>query len=105
MHMIVAIIQPTKLSTVKQALVELGIEDLNISEASGYGRQRGQTASFRGNEYHVELLRKLIIEFVVSDLQLDSVIDVVSRAAKTGKEGEIGDGKVFVMPIAEAIEL
>jgi len=105
MHMIMAVIQPTKLSTVREALVDLGIEDIAVSDASGYGRQRGQRPSFRGNEYRVELLRKIILEFVVSDQNLEQVLDVINRSARTGADGEIGDGKIFVMPIAEVIPI
>jgi len=103
--MIMAVIQPTKLSTVREALVDLGIEDIAVSDASGYGRQRGQRPSFRGNEYRVELLRKIILEFVVSDQNLEQVLDVINRSARTGADGEIGDGKIFVMPIAEVIPI
>lgn len=105
MHMIMAVIQPTKLSTVREALIDLGIEDISVSDASGYGRQRGQKASFRGNEYKVDLLRKVILDFVVHDQDLESVIEVVRRSAKTGADGEIGDGKVFVMPLANVLTI
>ena len=105
MHMIRAIIQPTKLSTVRDALSELGIDNLTISDATGYGRQRGQRPSFRGNEYKVDLLRKIVLEMVVSDQDMEAVLETISRVAKTGAEGQIGDGKVFVMPIAGAIEI
>jgi len=103
--MIRAIIQPTKLSTVRDALAELGVANLTISDATGYGRQRGQRPSFRGNEYKVDLLRKIVLEMVVSDQDIEAVLETVSRVAKTGTDGQIGDGKIFVMPIAGAIEI
>ncbi|QDV63415.1 MULTISPECIES: P-II family nitrogen regulator [Crateriforma] len=104
MHLIRAVIQPTKLSTVRDALAELGVQNLTISDATGYGRQRGQRPSFRGNEYKVDLLRKIILEMVVSDQDIESVLETLGKVAKTGTEGQIGDGKIFLMPIADSID-
>ncbi|MEM9646777.1 MAG: P-II family nitrogen regulator [Planctomycetota bacterium] len=105
MHLIRAIIQPTKLSNVRDALVNVGVGEISISDATGYGRQRGQRPSFRGNEYKVDLLRKIVLEMVVSDQIIDDVLATIERVAKTGADGQIGDGKVFVMPIAQAIDI
>ena len=105
MQLIVAIIQPTKLSTVREALQEIGISNATVCDALGYGRQRGQKSYFRGNEYHVDLLRKIEIEIAVSDEKLQLCIDTIRRSALTGSEGQIGDGKIFVMPIGEVIDM
>jgi nitrogen regulatory protein P-II 1 len=105
MRVVVAIIQPTKLSRVWEALSELCIDDISVCDAMGFGQQRGQTALFRGNEYKVDLLRKVVIEFLVHEDQLDSAIDSISRNALTGSTGQIGDGKIFVLPVAEAIDI
>ena len=105
MRMIVAIIQPTKLSTVREALADAGIESMTVCDALGYGRQRGQTAKFRGHEYRVDLLRKVALEIVVVDEQLERTLELLCRVARTGSEGEIGDGKIFVLPMADAIDI
>ncbi|MEM9587095.1 MAG: P-II family nitrogen regulator [Planctomycetota bacterium] len=105
MKLINAIIQPTKLSTVREALREIGIDQVSILDAIGYGRQRGQKASFRGNEYRVDMLRKITLEVLVQDDDVERVIDAIGTNARTGSDGEIGDGKIFVLPAAEAIDL
>lgn len=105
MQLITAIIQPTKLSSVRDALQELGVDHITVCDAMGYGRQHGQTASFRGNEYRVDLLRKISIEVAVPDHDLDRVLAAVRKSAITGSEGQIGDGKVFVVPIVQAIDI
>lgn len=105
MRMIVAIIQPTKLSTVRDALREFGVIQITVCDAMGYGRQRGQKASFRGNEYRVDLLRKIALEIVVTDDAVESTIELICRTARTGSDGEIGDGKIFLLPVAEGIDL
>jgi len=103
--MILATIQPTKLSTVRQALAQVGVTSLTVCDAQGYARQRGQTAHFRGNEYRVDLLRKVTLEIGVQEDQLETVIDTIRTAARTGREGQIGDGKIFVMPMASVIDI
>jgi nitrogen regulatory protein P-II 1 len=105
MRMIIAVIQPTKLSTVRDALADAGIESYTVCDALGYGRQRGQKETFRGNEYRVDLLRKLTLEIVVTDDLLDRTLDLLCAVARTGSEGEIGDGKIFVLPMADAIDI
>ena len=105
MRMIVAIIQPTKLALVRDVLQSIGVEQMTVCDALGYGRQRGQMASFRGNEYRVDLLRKIELEVVVSDDLVESVVETIRRTALTGSEGQIGDGKIFLIPIADMINI
>jgi len=102
MHKIEAVIQPSKLDAVKDALLEAGIEGMTILEARGHGRQKGHTEFYRGREYTVDLLPKIKIEAVVVDELLDKAIDAIVSAARTGK---IGDGKIFVTKIDEAIRI
>ncbi|EMI53457.1 P-II family nitrogen regulator [Rhodopirellula sallentina] len=105
MILVQAIIQPIRLSTVRTALQDAGYPETMVSDALGYGRQRGQTATFRGNEYRIDLLRKVILELVVDDDQVDEVISIIQSSSKTGTQGEIGDGKIFTLPVAEAITI
>lgn len=105
MRMIIATIQPTKLATVRTALAQIGVDSLTVCDAQGYARQRGQTARFRGNEYRVDLLRKLTLEIGVEEDQLERVIETIRSAARTGREGQIGDGKIFVMPMAMTCDI
>lgn len=105
MRMIVAIIQPTKLSAVREALADANVNHMTVGDALGYGRQRGQVASFRGNEYRVDLLRKVTLEIVVNEEFVEKTIETIRQTALTGTEGEIGDGKIFVVPVAQAIDI
>ncbi len=102
MQKIEAVIQPSKLDAVKDALVEIGIEGMTIIEARGHGRQKGHTEFYRGREYSVDLLPKVKLEMVVADEMLDKAIQAITTAARTGK---IGDGKIFVSKIDEAIRI
>ncbi len=102
MQKIEAIIQPSKLEAVKDALVEAGIEGITILEARGHGRQKGHTEFYRGREYSVDLLPKIKVEVVVPENLLDTAIQAILTAARTGK---IGDGKIFVSRIDEAIRI
>lgn len=102
MQKIEAILQPSKLDTVKDALLEAGIEGMTILEARGHGRQKGHTEFYRGREYTVDLLPKVKIEIVVPDELKDKTIQAIIGAARTGK---IGDGKIFVTRIDEAIRI
>lgn len=102
MKKIEAIIKPFKLEEVKDALAELGIEGMTVSEVKGFGRQKGHTEIYRGSEYTVDFLPKIKIEVVVLDSLLEGALGAIVKAAKTGK---IGDGKVFVSPIEEAIRI
>ena len=102
MHKIEAVIQPSKLDAVKDALVEIGVVGLTILEARGHGRQKGHTEFYRGREYSVDLLPKVKLEAVVSDDLLERAIQAISTAARTGK---IGDGKIFISKIDEVIRI
>lgn len=102
MKKIEAIIKPFKLEEVKEALSDLGIEGMTVTEVKGFGRQKGHTEIYRGSEYTVDFLPKIKIEVVLADAMVDSATTAVVKAAKTGK---IGDGKVFVYPIEEAIRI
>ena len=102
MKKIEAIIKPFKLEEVKDALADIGIEGMTVSEVKGFGRQKGHTEIYRGSEYTVDFLPKIKIEVVLSDSLVDSAVGAIVKAAKTGK---IGDGKVFVAPVEEAIRI
>jgi nitrogen regulatory protein P-II 1 len=102
MKKIEAIIKPFKLEEVKDALSEIGIEGMTVSEVKGFGRQKGHTEIYRGSEYTVDFLPKIKIELVIGDSQKDAAVGAIVKAAKTGK---IGDGKVFISPIEEAIRI
>ena len=96
------IIKPFKLEDVKEALSELGLHGMTVSEVKGFGRQKGHTELYRGSEYTVDFLPKVKIEVVVPDDLLDKAVDVVMNAAKTGK---IGDGKIFVYPMEDVVRI
>lgn len=102
MKKIEAIIKPFKLEDVKEALAGVGVAGMTVSEVKGFGRQKGHTEIYRGSEYTVDFLPKLKLEIVVSDQLVDAALDAILKAAKTGK---IGDGKVFVMPIEQAVRI
>ncbi|MCX5311799.1 P-II family nitrogen regulator [Streptomyces sp. NPDC005134] len=102
MKLITAIVKPYRLDEVKTALRELGVHGMTVTEASGYGRQRGHTEVYRGAEYRVDLVPKARIEVVVEDADADLVIDAVVRAARTGK---IGDGKVWAVPVDTVVRV
>ena len=102
MKKIEAIIKPFKLEDVKEALSEIGVQGMTASEVKGFGRQKGHTEIYRGSEYTVDFLPKVKIEVVVGDDQVQSVVDAIVSAAKTGK---IGDGKVFVLNVLEAVRI
>ena len=102
MKKIEAIIKPFKLEEVKDALADLGLEGMTVSEVKGFGRQKGHTELYRGAEYVVDFLPKVKLEIVVADEQLDAAIEAIKTAAQTGR---IGDGKIFVSDISEAIRI
>jgi nitrogen regulatory protein PII len=102
MQKIEAVIQPSKLDAVKDALLEVGIEGMTILEARGHGRQKGHTEFYRGREYTVDLLPKIKLELVVPDELLEKAVHAISSAARSGK---IGDGKIFISRIDEAIRI
>ncbi|RMF37313.1 MAG: P-II family nitrogen regulator [Planctomycetota bacterium] len=103
MKLILAIIQPMKLRAVRDALEAIGVARMTVVDAQGYGRQRGQTATYRGIEYEFDLLRKVMLEICVNDDFVDSTVDTLIRVARTGSSGSIGDGKVFILPCLDAI--
>ncbi len=105
MILIQAIIQPIRLSAVRAALEQAGFDETMTADATGYGRQRGQVATFRGNEYRIDLLRKVLLSAVVADDDAEQVLSIIRAAAKTGTYGEIGDGKIFIIPVTEAITI
>ncbi len=102
MKKIEAIIKPFKLEEVKDALAEIGIEGMTVSEVKGFGRQKGHTEIYRGSEYIVDFLPKIKIEVVLTDAQLDQATTAIVKAAKTGK---IGDGKIFISSVDEAVRI
>ena len=102
MKLIIAIIKPFKLEEVKDALTAVGVEGMTVSESKGFGRQKGHTEIYRGNEYTVDFLPKVRLEIAVADEVAGPAVAAIMKAGKTGK---IGDGKVFVMPIEEAIRI
>jgi nitrogen regulatory protein P-II 1 len=102
MKKIEAIVQPHKLDAVKEALKSAGIDGLTIYEVHGYGRQKGHTETYRGSEYKVDVLPKVKVELVIGDKDLDRIVAVIADAARSGK---IGDGKIFVSTIDEAIRI
>ena len=102
MKLIKAIVKPFKLEDVKDALAEVGVEGMTVSEVKGFGRQKGHTEIYRGSEYTVDFLPKTMLETVVEDDMVDAAVKAIVTAAKTGK---IGDGKVFVIPVESAVRI
>lgn len=102
MKKIEAVVQPSRLDSVKDALVEIGVSGMTISEVRGHGRQKGHTEVYRGNEYTVDLLPKIKFEIVLPEAQVNAAIDAILKSAKTGK---IGDGKIFVSNVEDAIRI
>ena len=102
MKLVIAIVKPFKLEDVRDALTQLGISGMTVSEVKGYGRQKGHTEIYRGAEYAVNFLPKTKIEVAVPSDRADKVVEAISAAAKTG---QIGDGKIFVVPVEEAVRI
>ncbi|MDA8430261.1 MAG: P-II family nitrogen regulator [Geobacteraceae bacterium] len=102
MKLVEAIIKPFKLDEVKDALNDIGIEGITVSEVKGFGRQKGHTELYRGAEYVVDFIPKIKIEIVISDELVSKVVEVIATTAKTGR---IGDGKIFVMQLEEAVRI
>jgi len=102
MKMVVAVIKPFKLDDVRDALVAAGVEGMTISEAQGHGRQKGHTEVYRGAEYKASFLPKIRLEIVVDDDAVQKTVDVIATVAKTGK---IGDGKIFILPVENALRI
>jgi nitrogen regulatory protein P-II 1 len=105
MKMIIAVIQPTKLEAVQRALMRIGVTRMTVCDAMGYARQRGQPETYRGHEYKTHLLRKISLEISVNDDFLEPTIECLTDVGRTGSEGNIGDGKIFVLPMDQAIQI
>ena len=105
MKLITAVIQPAKLDAVKEALASVEVARLTISDVQGFGRQRGHTEIYRGHEYTINLLRKVMLEIAVNEEFVQPTITAIMGAARTGTEGKVGDGKIFVMPLGDCIRI
>jgi nitrogen regulatory protein PII len=102
MKLVKAIIKPFKLEEVKEALSEIGVEGMTVTEVKGFGRQKGHTEIYRGSEYTVDFLPKVMVDVAIADELAAKTVEAIKNAAKTGK---IGDGKIFVLPIEEAVRI
>ena len=105
MKLIIAIIQPTKLEAVKDALTEVEVFRLTVLDCQGFGRQRGQTELYRGHEYKVNLLRKVQLQIAVNDDFVEPTITAIVKAGRTEPSGQIGDGKIFVLPMDDCVRI
>ncbi|HEX4150007.1 MAG TPA: P-II family nitrogen regulator [Pirellulales bacterium] len=105
MKLILAVIQPTKLNALREALAKIEVRRMTVCDAQGYARQRGQTELYRGHEYAISLLRKVALEILVNDDFVDRTIDTILSVARTAPEGTIGDGKIFVLPAERVIRI
>ncbi|MEX0936568.1 MAG: P-II family nitrogen regulator [Pirellulales bacterium] len=105
MKLIVAIIQPNKLELVKEALTEVEVFRLTVMDVQGFGRQKGHTEVYRGHEISVNLLRKVQLQIAVNDEFVEPTIGAIIKAGRTGESGEIGDGKIFVLPLEDCIRI
>lgn len=105
MKLVIAIIQPMKFNAVREALEKIEVTRMTVCDAQGFGRQRGRTELYRGHEYVTPLLRKIALEIVVNDDFLQRTVDTILHVARTGPEGTIGDGKVFVLPAEGAVQV
>jgi len=103
MKLIIAIIQPSKLEDVKAALTDVEVFRLTVVDCQGFGRQRGQTEMYRGREFTVNLLRKVQLQIAVNDDFVDRTVEAILTAGRSGEQGEIGDGKIFVLPLEDCI--
>ena len=105
MKLIIAIIQPHKLEAVKEALTEVEVFRLTVLDCQGFGRQKGQTEVYRGHEYKVNLLRKVQLQIAVNDDFVEPTISAIVKAGRSGEEGQIGDGKIFVLPMEDCVRI
>jgi nitrogen regulatory protein P-II 2 len=105
MKYIIAIIQPTRLEAVKEALSAIEMFRLTVTEAQGIGRQHGHTEVYRGYEYMINFVRKVKLEIAVDDSSVDQTIDAITTAARSGAEGRIGDGKIFILPLEDVVRI
>jgi len=105
MKYVIAVIQPQRLDAVREALAEVGIKGLTVSDVQGYGRQKGHTEVYRGHEYQVNFVRKVKLEVACESGQTEQVVEAIARAAKSGPEGKIGDGKIFVLELGDSVRI
>jgi nitrogen regulatory protein P-II 2 len=105
MKLVVAVIQPTKLTALREALDKIGVTRMTVCDAQGYARQRGRHELYRGSEYKTSLLRKIELEILVNDDFLERAVETIQNLARTGPEGTIGDGKIFVLPAERVIRI
>ncbi len=105
MKMIIAVIQPTRLEAVKAALTEVEVFRLTVMDVQGFGRQKGHTEVYRGHEIAVNLTRKVQLQIAVNDNFVEPTVNAIIKAGRTGKNGEIGDGKIFVLPLDDCIRI
>lgn len=105
MKLIIALIQPTKLEAVKEALAKVEVFRLTVMDVQGFGRQKGHTEIYRGHEFTVNLLRKVEIQIAVNDDYAERTIEAIIQAGRTGDKGRVGDGKIFVLPIDDCVRI
>lgn len=105
MKLIIAIIQPAKLESVKEALTEVEVFRLTVMDCQGFGRQKGQTEVYRGHEFTVNLLRKVQLQIAVNDEFVEPTIQAIVKGSRSGERGEIGDGKIFVLPLEDCVRI
>lgn len=105
MKYIVAVVQPSRLEAVKDELSKVEVFRLTVSDAQGIGRQKGHTESYRGHEYQVNLINKVKLEIAVNDEFVESTVEAIIRGGRTGEEGKIGDGKIFIMPLEDCVRI
>jgi len=103
--LILAIIQPMKLNAVREALVKIGVERMTVGDSHGVGRQRGRTETYQQQAFSTDLMRKIVLQIAVNDDFLDRTVEVIRNVARSGSEGSIGDGKIFVLPMDEAVQI
>lgn len=105
MKLIIAIIQPEKLESVKESLMQVDVVRLTVMDCQGFGRQKGRVDVYRGQEFSVNLLRKVQLQIAVNDEFVDATVEAIERGGRSGEEGEIGDGKIFVLPMDDCIRI
>jgi nitrogen regulatory protein P-II 1 len=105
MKLIIAIIQPSKLEAVKEALTEVEVFRLTVMDCQGFGRQKGQTEIYRGHEFAVNLVRKVQLQIAVNEQFVQPTVDAIIKGGRTGEKGEIGDGKIFILPMDDCIRI
>ena len=105
MKYIIAVIQPHRLNAVREALGAIGVQGLTVSEVRGFGRQKGQTEIYRGAEYTTHYVPKVKLEIAVNDEFVEQTIEAIVRGGRTGEEGKIGDGKIFVLPLEDCVRI